>query len=401
MIAVRFSRTQWAVGQGFFHSGVVRIGQRQVTYVYDCGSLDTGGGKAARIAEIDMFTRRHPRGVGMLYLSHFHYDHVSGVEELFSKTLVRRVTIPLVPAAERLMAFGSAISSGVNVSQWYQDLIVDPERAIRSLRGEVEVFLFRPEEQTDEPGLDHRDQDANIEEDGTAVVYGPATTFGVGNGRGRFIPLWVWDPFVLKFSGKKLTAFLAKLAEKLDMSVPRLKTVIEDKDFVRHLVEKHEEELTVAFGSSFPDMNLSSLCLYSGPASEVVDHGNFNRTKARHCKREGLAVWNFQPAWLGTGDGHIGIQGSKELERRYKNVLKVVGTLALPHHGAATSFDSSLLSRVGVSKPTCVVSVGTGNTYEHPHHTVVQAVASSGCHFVAVTEAEESRWTESGVGRFK
>ena len=113
---MRVSRTQWAVGHGFFHSGLIESGGKPVTYVYDCGATLANSNNLDR--EIDEFicqlrscwkncrcplcyplrypqwyrqrynwrcSRRYSSLVDIMYISHFDYDHVSGIPKLAGK----------------------------------------------------------------------------------------------------------------------------------------------------------------------------------------------------------------------------------------------------------------------------------------------------------------------------
>ena len=117
-------RTQWAVGQGSFHAGSLSSGTASVHYVYDCGTQP--GYEGALEREVDVAVSRLEGRVDLLYLSHFHRDHTSGVRRLLERAEVPRVVIPYAPASERVMALAASVRAGVPLADWYLDLISDP-----------------------------------------------------------------------------------------------------------------------------------------------------------------------------------------------------------------------------------------------------------------------------------
>lgn len=160
------TRTQWAVGQGFFHSGALYAGGKPFIYVFDCGAK--GNTKANsdttkhRIqTEIHEFTESlkgywFPRynpywkhwqdvhyppqelydpgaifigtpfkdeqilfskkqkstkpSVDIVYISHFDNDHINGLCHLLDKTSIKEISIPYASAAKRFIDLLSSIS---------------------------------------------------------------------------------------------------------------------------------------------------------------------------------------------------------------------------------------------------------------------------------------------------
>ncbi len=130
-------RRQHTVGQGFFHSGYLRIGSGEFSYVYDCGSENTD--TLAR--EINEFAnRRHKRpGLNVLFISHFDSDHVNGLDRLLSLVKTKTVVAPYLEPCERLLLVADAADSG-SVDGTLVQFAADPVRWLGD-RG-VEVVLF-------------------------------------------------------------------------------------------------------------------------------------------------------------------------------------------------------------------------------------------------------------------
>lgn len=153
------TRTQWAAGQGFFHTGVLYANGKPFIYVFDCGSSGNTktlpqDSKTTIKEEVDTFIeslahywtpenrrywrhwrRSHPihlhpydRGVtfigtpfqnewlslnyieqttkpaiDIVYISHFDNDHINGLNYLIQKGNVSEVAIPYASPAERFI----------------------------------------------------------------------------------------------------------------------------------------------------------------------------------------------------------------------------------------------------------------------------------------------------------
>lgn len=141
MYKLNVSRTQWAVGNGFFHSGSVGSGGNELSYVYDCGALSKTENQNALAREINEYTNRTTE-IDVCFISHFDYDHVSGIERLADSASIKQFVIPYTPSSERLFAVARQIRSGILEDplsieglETYLSLITDPELELTRLVG--------------------------------------------------------------------------------------------------------------------------------------------------------------------------------------------------------------------------------------------------------------------------
>lgn len=191
---MRCERTQWAVGQGFFHSSELQDDDgTSLRYVYDCGAMPKFkqelGGEIAECARTLQTT------VDLLYLSHFDYDHVSGVKELLNAVTVRRAVIPLVPMSERLMVLGrfAAVSAGGRLPGEYVRLVADPRAWFTSR--DVAVTEVLPDEDNGTVTLEPlRGED---------LPDGPVPAHRAVTGVGASAPTWVIAPWVVRICDRR------------------------------------------------------------------------------------------------------------------------------------------------------------------------------------------------------
>lgn len=402
---VWFTRTQWAVGQGFFHSGEVWGLGNDLLHVYDCGSLDD----AALDREIELFFTRHGRHIDMLFVSHYHYDHVSGLPNLLKNAKVDTVIIPVIAPIERLVALGTTMPADAR-ERWAVDFAADPVQALRDLDPNVRVIQVEPDEE--DPGDEDRpdDDSADLPEaetgsDGSENLQppsnvhlrtGPTSALEGTDAAGQTVAVWEWKAYTTKFAQQRHACLLSHLAAQLGVEEGVVTAALASMASFRQFVQTHHAAITAAFDQTFADVNLSSLLLYSGPAVGRKLRGRSFRTRSHGRDGKEIGAWDVLPGWLGTGDQKMGIRRCGEVAKEFRHELWRVGVLTLPHHGAKSSYHPSLLAMFPREKPTCVVSAGVHSQYGHPYREVLMDVAAQGGSIVLVNEAEPSRSTESG-----
>jgi beta-lactamase superfamily II metal-dependent hydrolase len=426
------TQTQWAVGQGFFSSGTVSSGKTRIRYVYDCGALEKYRDSLDR--EIRDFVDENGPHLDMLFISHLHEDHVSGVESLLNQVQVDRIIIPLVSPSERLMALAKCLSTeelGSN-EEWYVNLVVDP-RSVLEGDGRQVIEVPPGQDLSDEGGYPQESRDtvapdsAKEDLDDARLswpAWGNRAALSSRASKSSNSACWNWRWYVPAQILTRVNDFQQALVTELGITLEELQQALDAKG-LRRLVSQHRDELADAYrvavhgfrGVADGDLNFTSLCLYSGPPSNISDMSCTLRGQARganwaemhrrlrwsgqfwpdcrkhfhHCPE--VDCCGQQAGWLGTGD--LGLKrriDREEFAKAFGLYAPLVGIFALPHHGSQYSFHPQLLSIFNVSKVFCVVGADPLHHYEHPHREVVSAVAGQGSHLVVVTDAVASRW---------
>lgn len=410
-------RYQHPVGQGFFHSGLLlEQGNRRLAYAYDCGAMERYAQERNR--EID----RHIRHIGarstldLLFLSHIHADHVNGVERLLrpkNGLKVDTIVLPLTDPIERLIAFGrTAVEDGASAqSTFYRDFVLDPGAALARF-GPRRIVFVEPGDRGDgapdglERPLDDPRYTALAEESwkfvgrgrvrsGSQIAGSTDTELSIIEDTVAIAPscaqgAWLLAPFVDPWIAAHRSAFLAELAIQLGLARKRLVAWLAVTRNVHSLVTTQRDKLAAAYASITGDLNVTSLCLYSGPAP-----GRCQGMARNYTARFGLisnldCAPDDRIAWLGTGDAALNkLQRRADFIKHYGRLLDQVVTLTLPHHGSRHNFDPQLLRSVGPA--FCVAAADRYSTWQHPGATVVQAIASHPAVLQTVTSARSAR----------
>ena len=98
-MAVVLHRTIHPVGQGAFYSEVFEeCGVVKFSMVYDCGTETPANKMDLSLKEqiIDFSEHVANRSIDLLFISHFHKDHISGLNYLSQKCNIKKTVIPML-----------------------------------------------------------------------------------------------------------------------------------------------------------------------------------------------------------------------------------------------------------------------------------------------------------------
>ena len=113
-----------AVGQGLFFNATFQLNDRKLyNFVYDCGTDKSQQYLLNR--EINNFVSRTSH-IDLLTVSHFDFDHVSGMKELLNKCPVEHVILPYLFNDEILMYLLSRYNQIPENEDWYYDFLINP-----------------------------------------------------------------------------------------------------------------------------------------------------------------------------------------------------------------------------------------------------------------------------------
>lgn len=407
MSEIKQTRVQYPVGQGFFHSGCININNKEINYIYDCGSKKIGDLRR----EIKEYCNNlnTDQSVDALFISHFHNDHINGLEELFKRVSVDYVFIPYISPEEIILYVAEAINSGDLPSHEQLTLMTDPWKFFTD-RDAREIIIIGPDYK--EYGMEPtRLPLKGLDQDELRGSINIERRFGqISRENQMHVIMDHESKITLELKADKIWEFLTyvdpkpKYLEEFKNKQP-VKDLMDDvgnlqQNLLSILRDKNKKkELANSYKMLFGDkrLNLTSLSLYSGPVENRADMWVRFILYSNHLNTDiPKFVFNDHIAWLGTGDSDL-----KSEERRnafinhYQPFLKNVLTLALPHHGSKSNFDKSVLSEGTIM--FCVASAGEENQYGHPHQEVVVDVNFQNCNFIWVSESRRTKFIEEFI----
>lgn len=358
-------RTFHPIGQGAFYTERHKFNGTDFTIVYDCGS-STFKGKKLEAKIKSTFPKDHP--IDILFISHFHADHISGIEILAKHCKIKKVVIPLIDDTAKILL---KVTNLLDNNYSDTSLIDSPEDFFG---GDIPIIRIEPTEinpNTDGIGL-------NDPTDISKIVSSKNNPSGT-----VFAPLagidWFFIPFNYKHDERK---------KQFEAALNTLGLTLADIDTINK-INKNKDDIIKAYNAVDGDLNKNSMILYSGKKSDDYLHC-FNHFHHLYFHRHFHS--ELQSGCLYMGDIDLNEPGIvADIIAKLRQLLPFTGTLQVPHHGSVHNFDSSILQP---SIGCAIFSYGTTNTYGHPSARVVGDIISNNIYPHLVTEKQHSMITQ-------
>ncbi|MDE3799574.1 MBL fold metallo-hydrolase [Sinorhizobium meliloti] len=411
MLKTIVRRSQHAVGHGGFHTGSINIREMPRTadtepserplasfnYVYDCGSEQN----TAFSGELASYRSVSSGRTDILFVSHLHSDHISGIDRLQAMAPATTVVVPYLDLCDRLILVLSDLGAGA-VSSSALEYFGDPVGWWQR-RGARQIVFLEPGSGDDEPpgrpvvpdgpvdggegrdeadtapwregkepgarlashlrkprrpapdGLEPADPRRRSVKDG-AVLAGAGSAFHLewraDVGANWQVGDWILLPYVHPVNEAIRNRFRAALKKKLKLRgndearlSKALTAHLTSFEKTRDLVDLY----SMYFGKSH---NALSMSLYSGPLSthdRSLDDGLAWDRRWHGCYGDELWFGQYHDygdsiGWLGTGDAALAQSKWREPWLNFFAPFATeIGVMTLPHHGSAHNFHEDIL----------------------------------------------------------
>ena len=305
------------VGQGLFYFGSISFGE--YTFVYDCGTETSGVNLSNYIEEVAK--KCNGRKLDFLAISHFHWDHISGIQELENRVGFKKVYLPYISNRSNIREF----IIGIELFEDIQDLDSERIDTLGYLNN-----LYNKENRNFEPGSGY-------------ISCGFDWTFKYFN------------KSIDKGAEMKLSSMLDNLLKKYEAD-----NVIELFKIGRI------KELKKIYQDVFADnrLNNTSLVLLHYPSfGSYFPVSNYYQ-KYKCCDNNDKFYRCFYPYTLLTGDIMFDDELTEEIISSYPT--GVSGFVQVPHHGSKFNWPP-LISKFPLFD-CYIVNYGTTNKYGHPDY---------------------------------
>ncbi|MBE6214143.1 MAG: MBL fold metallo-hydrolase [Rikenellaceae bacterium] len=361
-------RTFHPVGHGAFYTERFydNLGNNIANIVFDCGCFETA--KAGVSPEAfqqrinDIITSCFNKGdkIDALFVSHFHQDHINGINKLMEHCDVKRIFIPKLTPQIVLEAYlGNAMH--------YEDIDT------------IEDFLHicQDKEKTTQIGEFNFDENVRFEvlDISTVKAYmdSPSIITLIENN-------WQFIPFNSKNKKGEIVEAI-KLDERFadiweddeTIDIDKLSTVIQDIG-----IEECKKIYQSVYGEKH---NSYSMTLYSGvdcgercclPACLHILEEYTNKMCTINC--------------LYTGD-YEASDGFASLQKFYSYFWNNIGLIQVPHHGSEKNLNNGLYSLEKI----CIISAGETDKYGHPDDATLDVIWKNKCLPIIITENPKTK----------
>ena len=349
--ALQVVRTIHPVGQGAFYSETLhRPGLNDDKHiVYDCGVLPM----SSRLEEeINNFL---PKGstIDIMFISHFHADHVNGLKLLAERYKIKNLVLPQIDNYEWFYFLENYLTAGIAD----ENIIEDVKNSV----GDAKIIQVAPREENG---------DRNVSEEFTSID-------GLG---GRIIN--GLSPLVIDRQNFALWHFIV-VNPLLKGDLDALRTAIENIDYDGRkitiedlyqpkILDAIRKDLQSIYEKVFKGGNEYSMCMLSELANrkEYRSYSWYNR-RNRLCMGCRLYGYDDIDGGLYCGDADFLHCDTLDcLKKRLGGRENNVGMLQLPHHGSKENFNIELLNWLGDAIVT-FACYGSPNRYKHPSSDVM------------------------------
>lgn len=420
-MSIRYKQKFHSVGQGLFYSSSLSNGNMTANIVFDCGSdnIDSING------EVEEYVQT-VQEIDLLIISHLHYDHVSGLDELLKNVKVKTVVLPYLFPFERLLL---QFVNGTKL-QWYIDFLENPYTWLKEKNIE-KIIIIKQQDDGSDPIVfqDIQVKDNNqifvqlgdIDEQIKSEI---ENTEHINYELNNKVSIYT-DNGYIQISNLVFAFFNYKIKDsaKIKAFISKLK-ITDNKSALEALKNKaNRTELEDAYKILSSDLNITSLAVYQGfilPLNQSKDkyiietqdispydllycrdcnciidghfHGYSNKCKYRiyvdYYRYMNKLHGNHK--MIGTlllGDIKLDYKASKgkELYTYFKKLLQSVKYIQLSHHGANNGWNDFLINEIS---PNClyIASHATKNKYDHPDKSVLIKLAENHRRYISVTE---------------
>ena len=351
--------------------------------------------------------------IDVLFISHFHADHVNGIELLAKRCEVKLVVLPLITDEEMVLVNAINLSvygfDSTRIFERPEDFFGKRTSFIGILQTDDEdfnkfesVFLseFNETNEANEKMLRHSEETdskgdgANIKVeklDEKITVRKPSGThFYISDAvvqehykNGELSDCWRFIPFNYR-ADERMKKFKDELLKRgLPIKEVVKSCLFRDNKNVKEAykdVKKAYEGVKKAYKDICGGLNESSMILYSGKEKKDIIYTDapfflhyFPETEIRIPFK--LLSWGeAQSGCLYMGDINLNRDSIVEdIKVKLGHRLNFVGTLQVPHHGAEHNFSADILLP---NMFYAVFSYGKNNSYKHPSVEVLRQVLS-------------------------
>ncbi|MDR0847239.1 MAG: hypothetical protein LBN08_06970 [Lactobacillales bacterium] len=351
MDVYEIDRIQFAVGQGGFHSGILKnqVRECKFVYVYDCGKSGNKGPLKREIAEFNSIVG--DSDIDEFFISHLDEDHVDGLKEITKNRKIVNLVIP---------AYGDEIEAVILLAK-------SNKRSIEKLKNDYKIsvqFIKWLAEQKISDNIERiillvsaDDEYPDVQQQLDSKVDVVVAKDYEYERKGRFSAFWKLIPYINprtlnKIQRKNISEFIKQQGIKNFSDCDEIATWIADKNN-RAALKRELKKQGVK-------INEASLSLYSGDS-------------------------NGKNGWLLTGDINLSANYRyNDFYGFYSKIISKAEIISTPHHGSSKNHKDNLYSDF---KPTFIISeAGICNGYGHPN-----AIMKNNIKHHIVTECPSSR----------
>ena len=317
------TRTFHAIGQGALYTEKFENG---FTAVYDCG----GQNKKFIVNKIQEVFEKNEK-IDILFISHFHSDHINGLDFLLEYCDIKKVVLPFLHDSMKLQFIIKNVKNRKS-SEFLVKTIITPEETFK----DQELVFIEP-------------YDININQTNIGTLINKDKI------KSNYIDEWIYIPYNIYQDEFATQLEIALSNESIDI------TNIKDK--IKSDKNKVLDIYKSIIGKN--SINANSLVVYSGLEKDI----DLKLQNITFVNNETITSEKIGCLYLGDSE----LKDDKPMAKlKYflKDYWQDISTVQIPHHGSYKNYHTDLSWSGSISV------ISTGFRYSHPSQKVVEEIKS-------------------------
>lgn len=365
---VTMKRTFHPIGHGAFYTERFYDGEENIAnIIFDCGCFETAktdmSSETFKTQINSAIIKEFIEGdsIDALFVSHFHTDHINGVEKLLELCDVKRIFIPKLTPQIVLEAY---LANYV----YYKDVSVVDNFIRRCQRSEgiVQVGEFNLDDSAQFEPSDMSSISSNIDVPTSIMVLEKK---------------WQYIPFNLPNKDGDIEAAIRANGD-FDSIWEDDETI--NLDELSNVIQSiGPEGCRGIYQSVYEDKHNSySMALYSGTTYCCIKRVCPRYLCQFDCRNPYFCIKNC--LYMGDYEAKTNFD---DLNHFYNDYWKCIGILQAPHHGSDKNYNGGLYT----PEKICIISAGETDKYKHPDLPTINGILGKNSVPIIVTENQKTK----------
>ncbi len=360
----KMERIFFGVGQGAFYCE--RFEEEKIQVIYDCGSFSVP--KLISAINDSLLDKNY---VTILFISHFHLDHINGIPELIKKVNLKYIFFPYLTPEDRqlLIMYNKYLKNEFYMNDdenFITSFIENPRSAIKNeiaknenANPDNEIELYYITTLIDGSNLNSYTNDswANIGKKNSGEKLTSDLIHEISKS-------WMFIPYNLD-EGQKREELIKRLKDEFgrNMSIDELTTLYKKEEY-RKKIDSIFKDLG--------ELNTNSMLLFSVGYGFMVTSSYNSFEEKLNGEEDNMKLCAVPCQFCGflyTGDFNARSHFDEIAELTNVDWTKIDG-IQIPHHGSKLSFTEKLIKE----NKYYIISADPTSYYHHPHADVIKSL---------------------------
>lgn len=380
------------IGQGGFYTETLSQGDQKVNIVYDCGGFGTNGLTSMNdyLKSYIEYINNNGQKIDAIFISHFHADHINGLQYLLDNITVDYLIIPQLTddVIFEALIYNYSLATSESyfqidqLNQFLVDLYLRNEDVI--FKGNTKVIQITSSNHTQSLDLPPQSNNTQFEFD-YQEKHLHSNNKIVPSGTIFHCCEWLFIPYNPELDNNQIDTLKIKFLDIFE---------IDDKSYhyiIRHIsqivkqkgVDLCKKIYNEVFGTQH---NGYSMTLFSGTTDER-ERDFPSETFIYYNKTNILYTGDFEPnkynKSINTSEHNTNIDALKLF---YEPLWNNIPFIQVPHHGSIHNYHDNFYKHTQVG----FISVGNRNSYNHPSIETLCKMQNQHCTPIIVTEDKSS-----------